>query len=126
MFKFFRGNKENKSGIILDNNSDLNYEEAISFIKKTFIEKVANSYSYKQNQYSDPHGYWGITFSKENISIFLGSERSSIDYRLTINGNNIYLGSFDDRVLQLKNTSKKNFIFLIDLILRYLAQYPIV
>lgn len=98
--------------VFFDNNSSLDYEEAMSIIKIVFAERFFPfPYSHNQHQYCDPHGYWGITISKENLSVFLGSERSFIDYKLTLNGNDICLGGFDDRVLKLKSTSKKKFSF---------------
>lgn len=120
LFSFFRKKTIVKNSI--DNDSELHYSEAVQIIKEAFEKKSTYHYYFKQYQYYDPHGYWGITFSYKNIKIFLGSERSFIDYRLTIDDADIYLGNLDKRVLRMKRTSQKNFLILLDIMIEYINQ----
>ena len=89
---------------------------------KNCIQHQLPSFKFVKSYY-DPHGYWGAFFSDNYKTIFIGSERSFVDYSLEINGNKIALAEFDDRVMELKNTSTKNIIFLIDTIKKYLEKY---
>ena len=101
-----------------DNSNGLSYEEASEFIKNSVSERIP---SFKADrEYDDPHGYWGIFFTDGDITFLLGSERSFIDYSVEVKGEKISLSDFDGRLNVLERTTKKNFLFLIETIRRYL------
>ena len=105
--------KKRNGSIIFDNDSDLNYSEAISFLK-SYVSKELPDFK-PEREYYDPHGYWGIFFVAKGNEIFLGSERSFLTYHLIIANKKIKLSEKDERVLKLEATSKKNFIFLLSI-----------
>jgi hypothetical protein len=102
-----------------DNNKALASQEAIDLIKNYFLAKLP-SFIYVR-EYDDPHGYWGVIFTNEKCTVLIGSERGFIDYCIEINELKVVLADFDSRVAFLKQTSKKNLLFLIDTIGRYLS-----
>jgi hypothetical protein len=103
----------------IDNKNNLAFKQAIGVIKKLIFEELPQ---YKfDREYYEPTGYWGAFFSKDDITIFLGSERGIIDYGLNIKEEKIYLPEFDRRLDQLEATSETNFHFIIQVMKRYLS-----
>ncbi len=82
-------------------------------IIKNYISEKLPSFKCVR-EYSHLADYWGITFSDKKTIIFLGSENDLLEYRLTINGNDIPLAGFDDRLPEFKTTNKRNLIFLLE------------
>jgi hypothetical protein len=102
-----------------DNNKGLSSQEALDLIKSYFLAQLP-SFIYVR-EYDDPHGYWGVIFTNGKCTILIGSERGFIDYRIEVNEFKVVLSDFDNRVTFLEKTSKKNLLFLIETIGRYLS-----
>jgi hypothetical protein len=98
----------------VDNNSELNYTQFISFAK-SYFEKHYSAYLHER-EYFDPKGYWGIYFVNDPVELLLGSERSFFVFQLKRNGKLINVSEIDSRIKLLERTSEKNVIFLLDIL----------
>jgi hypothetical protein len=103
-----------------DNNTELGYKECISILKKYFVRELPDFKP--EREYYDPKGYWGIFFVSGPVEIFLGYERSFLNYDLKISGVSTNLLKNDTRINKLERTSERNFFFLIDVIKKYLRE----
>ena len=108
----------NNSPAFYDNSNGLPSKQAINLMKYYFLTKLP-AFKFIR-EYYDPHGYWGAYFSNGEMTIFLGEERSFLDYSVEANGTKFALSQFDERVTLLERTSKKNLHFLLDTIKQYL------
>ena len=98
----------------IDNSTELDFQQGQAFLLESVQQKLP-SFKFLKS-YHDPRGYWGVFFVNNNVTLFLGSERTFIDYFLQIGNEKITLSEIDERVLKLKNTSRANFLFLIEII----------
>lgn len=102
----------------IDNNSELNFNQFVTFTKDYFSKHLYNYTS--EREYFNPNGYWGIYFVNKNIELFLGSERSFFTFQLRVDNKTINVGEIDSRIKMLERTSKKNIIYLINAIKGFL------
>jgi hypothetical protein len=107
-----------KEVTFFDNNNELNFKESTLFLKNYFLKEMPE-FNY-ESEYYHSTGHWGIFFENKPVKIFIGYDRSFIDYSLIIDEKEIYLPEFDRRISILEITSKKNFIFLISIIKKFL------
>lgn len=101
-----------------DNSQGLPSDRAVNIMKYYFVTHLP---SFKFiSEYNDPHGYWGAYFSDDEVTIFIGEERSFLAYSIEEKEKKIALSNFDERVTLLERTSKTNLLFLLDIIERNL------
>jgi hypothetical protein len=101
---------------VFDNRFVMDFDDALELIK-TFFSSRLSSFTLNE-EYNLTNGYWGTTFSYNQVTVTIKGDRGYLDHKVIINRIPIALSEFELSIVNAKVASEKNIRFLLETIKR--------
>ena len=111
-----------EGGVVEDffeNNYFIDSNEAIDLIEFFFKSELPN---FKLKEKFDHGIYFGITYVNNEVEIRLGGGRGHFEHSFKIDGKDFPLRQFDKRMDKIITASKKNILFTLNVLKRFLKE----
>jgi len=112
--------ESNKMSDLFDNNHIMNFQEAVDLIKLYFLKELP--YFVLKEEYIENFGYWGIKYVFDEVFVSITCDRGGIETYLIIDGKEYPLWQFDSRIKIIEVASKKNILFILNVIKIFFMQ----
>ncbi len=108
---------------LFDNNFFLSYSDAKEVVCE-FLNSNMNYFNIKEDE--NLGMFFHLKFEFKNYSIYLLSDRGSFSYRLTEENNEINLFQFEPLLSNVEWFSRKNILFVLSTIKKYIESREVV
>jgi hypothetical protein len=99
-----------------DNTNGISGKDAIDLIKNYFQSNLNKLTLIEEYVYS---GYWGVKYSYQGVLISISCDRGGLETFIIIDEKEFPLWQFDRGVINASIASKKNILFVLDVINRF-------